>query len=152
MLSIENENESPIERNFYHNNENFNNFDKWDNTQKITDYSEQEPKGSSSKNIIYQNTAVKKQQPKNKIGQNHHWRKSIKKNFQSLDLKIDFLFDFGAESNVINIPTWIEIETLHSKLLPLKTSSRLSRAQGLSLTDFEKVSITLRFHSNNGTK
>ena len=81
MLQIENEYESPIERNFYRNNENFNNFDKSDNTQNITDYSEQELKGSSSKNNINQNTAVKKQQPKNKIGQNHHWRKSIKQKF-----------------------------------------------------------------------
>ena len=48
------------------------------------------------------------------------------KEFQPPDLEIDFLNDSGAESNIINIPTWNEIKTLHPKLTLLETSSKLA--------------------------
>ena len=35
------------------------------------------------------------------------------KELEPPDLEIDFLIDSGAESNMINIPTWNEIKTLH---------------------------------------
>ena len=37
-------------------------------------------------------------------------RKPRNKEFQPPDLEIDFLIDSGAESNIINIPTWNEIK------------------------------------------
>ena len=48
MLQIESEHETPIESNFYQNNEH--NSQNPDNTQKVTVYTEQELKGSSSTN------------------------------------------------------------------------------------------------------
>ena len=65
--------------------------------------------------------------------------KSKRKDFRSPDLEIDFLLDLGAESNVIIIPTWIEIQTLHPKLIPFKTSSKLATSQKSSLTTFGKI-------------
>ena len=52
------------------------------------------------------------------------------KEFQPPDLEINFLFDSGAESKFINIPTWNEIKTLHPILIPMKTASKLATAQG----------------------
>ena len=52
------------------------------------------------------------------------------KEFQPLNLEIDFLIDSVAESNIINIPTLNEIKTLHPNLTPLKTASKLATAQG----------------------
>ena len=37
------------------------------------------------------------------------------KDFQTPNLEIDFLIDFGSESNSINIPTWNEIKVLRPK-------------------------------------
>ena len=51
-----------------------------------------------------------------------------------------FLIDSGAESNIINIPTWNEIKTLHPKLTPLETSSKLATAQGSTLVNYGKKS------------
>ena len=51
--------------------------------------------------------------------------------------------DSGAESNIINIPTWKEIQTLHPKILPSKTSSKLATAQGSCLTNFGKIQLLL---------
>ena len=65
------------------------------------------------------------------------------KEFQSPDLEIDFLIDSGAESNIINIPTWNEIKTLHPKLTPLETSSKLATTQGSTLVNYGKVQLFL---------
>ena len=56
MLQIENEYETQIESNYYQNNNNH--FQSPDNVQKKSDYTEQELKGSSSTNNIYQNTSI----------------------------------------------------------------------------------------------
>ena len=61
------------------------------------------------------------------------------KEFQPPDLEINFLIDSGAESNIINIPTWNEIKTLHPKLTPLATSSKL----GSTLVNYGKVQLFL---------
>ena len=49
MLQIENEYETPIESNFYENNNHH--FQNPDNIQKITDYTKQELKGSLRQTI-----------------------------------------------------------------------------------------------------
>ena len=65
-------------------------------------------------NHIYQN--IQKEQPKEKIWTIPFLLEIPKsKEFQPPDLEIDFLIDSGAESNIINIPTWNEIKTLHPK-------------------------------------
>ena len=93
-------------------------------------------------NHIYQN--IQKEQPKEKI-----WTIPIllesprSKEFQTPDLEIDFLIDSGAESNIINIPTWNEIKTLHPKLTPLETSSKLATAQGSTLINYGKIQLFL---------
>ena len=65
------------------------------------------------------------------------------KEFEPPDLEIDFLIDSGAESNIINIPTWNEIKTLHPKLKPLETSSKLATAQGSTLLNYGKIQLFL---------
>ena len=65
------------------------------------------------------------------------------KEFQPPDLEIDFLIDSGAESNIINIPTWNEIKTLHSNLIPMKTASKLATAQGSTLIKYGKIQFFL---------
>ena len=88
----------------------------------------------SSTNHIYQN--IQKEPPKEKIWTIPFPLESAKsKEFQPPDLETDFLIDSGAESNIINIPTWNEIKTLHPKLTPVKTTSRLATAQGSTLTN-----------------
>ena len=72
------------------------------------------------------------------------------KDFQTLDLKNDFLIYSGAESIIINILTWNEIQTLHPKLKTSKTSSRLATA--IKFNKFWRNSIIPCSHSNNGTK
>ena len=62
---------------------------------------------------------------------------------QTPDLEIDFLIDSGAESNIINIPTWNEIKILHPQLIPFKTTSRLATAQGSTLTNYGKIQLFL---------
>ena len=62
----------------------------------------------SSTNLIYQNIPV--EPPKGKILTIVFLLESPKsKEFQPPDLEIDFLIDSGAESDIINIPTWNEI-------------------------------------------
>ena len=81
-----------------------------------------------SNNHIYQN--IEKEQPREKIWKIPFLLESPKiKEFQPPDLETDFLIDSGAESNIINIPTWNEISTLHPNLKPLETSSKLATAQ-----------------------
>ena len=70
-------------------------------------------------------------------------RKSKNKVFQPPDPEIDFLFDSGAESNIINIPTWNEIKTLHPNLIPMKTASKLPTAQGSTITIYRKIQLFL---------
>ena len=65
------------------------------------------------------------------------------KEFQPPDLEIDFLIDSGAESNIINIPTWNEIRTLHPNLKPLETSSKLATAQGSTLVNYGEIQLSL---------
>ena len=55
----------------------------------------------------------------------------------------DFLIDSGAESIIINIPIWIETQTLQAKLSPSKTSSNLATAQRSSLTIYGKNQLLL---------
>ena len=68
-------------------------------------------------NHIYQN--IQKKQPREKIWTIPFLLESPKsKEFQPPDLEIDFLIDSGAESNIINIPTWNKIKELHANLKP----------------------------------
>ena len=101
---------------------------------KTTDYTEQELEKISSRNkyIKIQQITIPLllESPKSK-------------DFQLSDLKIDFLVDSGAILNIINFPTWNEIQTLHPKLLPSKTSSKLATAQRSSLTNYGKIHLLL---------
>ena len=91
---------------------------------------------------IYQN--VQKEPPREKIWTIPFLLESPKsKEFQPPDLEIDFLIDSGAESNIINIPTWNEIRLLHPNLKPLVTSSKLATAQGSMLTNYGKNQLFL---------
>ena len=75
-------------------------------------------------NHIYQN--IQKEQPREKIWKIPFLLESPRnKEVQPQDLEIDFLIDSGAESNIINIPTWNEIKTLHPKFA---TFSKLTTA------------------------
>ena len=96
----------------------------------------------SNTNHIYQN--IQKEQPREKIWTIPFLLESPRnKEFQPPDLEIDFLIDSGAESNIINIPTWNEIKTLHPKLTPLATSSKLATAQGSTLVNYGKIQLFL---------
>ena len=93
-------------------------------------------------NHIYQN--IQKEQPREKIWTIPFLLESPRnKEFQPPDLEIDFLIDSGAESNIINISTWNEIKTLHPKLTPRVTSSKLATAQGSTLINYGKVELFL---------
>ena len=75
------------------------------------------PVECSSANHIYQNLP-KETKPKEKIWTIPLLLESPKsKEFQTPGLEICFLIDSGAELNIINIPTWNEIKTLHPKLI-----------------------------------
>ena len=96
----------------------------------------------SNTNQIYQN--IQKEQPREKTWTIPFLLESPRnKEFQPPDLEIDFLIDSGAESNIINIPTWNEIKTLHPKLTPLATSSKLATAQGSTLVNYGKIQLFL---------
>ena len=93
-------------------------------------------------NHIYQN--IQKEQPKEKIWTIPFLLESPRnKKFQPPDLEIDFLIDSGAESKIVYIPTWNEIKTLHPKLTPLETSSKLATAQGSTLVNYGKIQLFL---------
>ena len=93
-------------------------------------------------NHIYQN--IQKEQPREKIRTIPFLLESPRnKEFQPPDLEIDFLIDSGAESNIVNVPTWNEIKTLHPKLTHLATSSKLATAQGSTLINYGKVQLFL---------
>ena len=75
------------------------------------------------------------------------------KNSNHQILKIDFLIDSGAESNIINIPTWNEIKTLHPKLTPLETSSKTSNSTRININKLrKKFNYFFSPHKNNGAK
>ena len=80
---------------------------------------------------------------KKKLEKSISLRKSKKFKFQPPDLKIDFLIDSGAESNIINIPTWNEIKILHPKLTPVKSANRLATAQDSTLAKHGKIQFFL---------
>ena len=91
---------------------------------------------------IYQN--IEREQPREKIWTILYLSESPRnKEFQPTDLEIDFLIDSGAESNIINIPTWNEIKTLHPNLTPFETSSKLATAQGSTLVNYGKMQLFL---------
>ena len=99
-------------------------------------------KQRSSTSHIYQN--IQKEQPREKIWTITFLLESPKsKEFQPPDLEIDFLIDSGAESNIINIPTWNEIKSLHPVLKPIKTASKLATAQGSTLINYGKIQLFL---------
>ena len=96
----------------------------------------------SNTNHIYQN--IQKKQPRDKIWTIPFLIESPRnKEFQPPDLEVDFLIHSGAESNIINISTWNEIKTLHPKLTPLATSSKLATAQGSTLVNYGKIQLFL---------
>ena len=80
----------------------------------------------SSTNQIYQN--IQKELPK------QNW---------ILIGSVDILIDSGAESNIINIPTWNGIKTIHPTLIPIKTASKLATAQGSTLINYGKIQLFL---------
>ena len=93
---------------------------------------------SSNTNHIYQN--IQKDQPREKICTIPFFLESPKsKKFQPPDHEIDFLIDSGAESNLINIPTWNEIKTL----APIKAASKLATAQGSTFVNYGKIQLFL---------
>ena len=96
----------------------------------------------SNTKYIYQN--IQKEQPREKIWTIPFLLESPRnKEFQPPDLEIDFLIDPGAESNIIIIPTWNEIKTLHPNLTPLEISSNLATAQGSTLVSYGKIQLFL---------
>ena len=96
----------------------------------------------SKTNHIYQN--IQKNNPREKIWTIPFLSESPRnEEFQPSDLEIDFLIDSGAESNIINIPTWNENKTLHPKVTPLATSSKLATAQGSTLLNYGKIQLFL---------
>ena len=98
----------------------------------------------SSTNNISKNIPKETQLPKGKIWTTPLLLESPKcKELQTPDLEIDFIVDSGAESSIINIPTWNEIKFLHPKLIPFKTTSRLATAQGSTLTHYGKINFSL---------
>ena len=102
---------------------------------------EDETQCSNTKHI-YQN--IQKEQPREKFWTIPFLLESPRsKEFQPPDLENDFLIDSGAESNIINIPTWNEIKTLHPNLTPLETSSKLATAQGSTLVNYGKIQLFL---------
>ena len=97
---------------------------------------------NSTTNHIYQN--IQKEQPREKIWTIPFLLESPKsKEFQPPDLEIDFLIDSGAEPNIIDIPTWNEIKSLHPTLVPIKTASKLATAQGSTLINYGKIQLFL---------
>ena len=96
----------------------------------------------SNTSKIYQN--IQKEQPREKILTIPFLLESPKsKELQPPDLETDILIDSGAESNIINIPTWNEIKSLHPILTPIKTASKLATAQGSTLINYGKIQLFL---------
>ena len=64
-------------------------------------------------------------------------------NFQQPDNEVDFFIDSGAEPNNIHIFKWNQNRILHPKLPILKTSIKLSKAQGTNSTNYCKIKLSL---------
>ena len=161
MITVENDyppiiNEQPFTSHIYENQlELLHNYyiepiDTTQTAQEVNDINtvikpdEKDKTKCSNTNHIYQN--IQKEQPREKIWTIPFLLESPRnKEFQPPDLEIDFLIDSGAVSNIINIPTWNEIETLHPKLTPLAklTSSKLATAQGSTLVNYGKIQLFL---------
>ena len=159
MISVENDyesitNEQPFSSHIYENQlELPNNYymgpisNDTHTTQEVnkikTEFSPDKDKvQSSTTNHIYQN--IQNEQPRENIWTIPFILESPKsKEFQPPDLEIDFLIDSGAESNIINIPTWNEIRLLHPNLKPLETSSKLAKAQGSTLINYGNIQLFL---------
>ena len=81
-------------------------------------------------NIIFQNTKSKASQREETI-----WTFPLildgpkTKNFQSLGFEIVFYIDSGADTNIINIHSWIEIHSLHPKHPLSKRSNKPATAR-----------------------
>ena len=111
---------------------------------------EKEQTPCSSTNHIYQN--IQKEPPKEKIWTIPFLLESPKsKNFQPPDLEIDFSIDSGAESNIINIPTWNEIKIIGipfiTKYIPtisildskIIIKDKYTKMQNTALTFFQRM-------------
>ena len=91
----------------------------------------------SSTNNNYQNIPKEPQVQKETIWTIPLLLESPKsKQLQTPGLEIDFLIGSGAESNIINIPTWNEIRIFHPKLVPFKLTSILATAQGSTFRSY----------------
>ena len=121
MLQIENKYETPIDPN---------NYQKTNNSQNQSIHTPQVVKNSSGVNSLHQIRLQKSQPPKEKyLDSSLLLERPKSKNFQSSDLEIDFLIDSGAESNSLNFTAWNQIQILHAKISPSKTSCNLATAQ-----------------------
>ena len=110
----------------------------------VEEMKEEKPTECSSTNNIYQNIPKEPQVQKEKLWTIPLLLESPKsKQLQTPDLELDFLIDSGAESNIINIPTWDKKRILHPKLIPFKRTSRLATAQGSTLTNYGKIQLFL---------
>ena len=115
MLKIEQEYETPDEANSYQKETISSIPQKADNNQETTNY---------TTNIFDSNSNMKKIYHKNNISPPKKWTIPLllewpqNRNFQPLDLETYFLIDSGAESNIVNIPIWVEFQNLYPKLSP----------------------------------
>ena len=124
------------------------NINKIPNTKEVNEINtvtkpdEKDKVQCSSTNHIYQN--IQKEQPREKIWTIPFLLESPKnKEFQPPDLEIGFLIDSGAESNIIIVPTWNEIKTIHPNLIPMKTASKLAKTQRSTLINHGKIQFFL---------
>ena len=126
--------------NYYigHNNKNTQTTQEVNEINTVIKPDKKEETQCSNTKYIYQN--IQKEQPREK-----NWTPESprSKEFQPPDLEIGFLIDSGAESNIINNPTWNEIRTLHTNLTPLETSSKLATVQGSTLVNYGKIQLFL---------
>ena len=97
----------------------------------------------SNTNNIYQKIPKETHSQKKNMDNPTFLESPKSKQLQTLDHEMDFLVDSGAELNIINIPTWIEIKILHPQLIPFKKASRLATAQGSTFTSYGKIQLFL---------
>ena len=112
-------------------------------TQKVNEINPMKKVKHNAQTQIIFIKIYRKNNPEKKFVQYHfYWKAQETKNFNHQILKL-ILTDSGAESNIINIPTWNEIQTLHPELTPLETSSKLATAQGSTLVNYGKIQLFL---------
>ena len=102
-----------------------------DNKQDTTNYTPHGVGNNPIKNKIYQIT-TNRVSPKTCFDN----PTSLKKHEKALDLEEE-------ELNIIYTSIWIDIQNLHTKLSPSKTSSKIATAQCTSLTSFAKYNCPL---------